>query len=414
MRGDRISRKVLLAIALVLAAGCERHGKPLELLGETIAPPAPFDTLKVGMTVAEAKAKLPELTGELQDTGFAELVVKDVPVKVVFEHSRLSEITLRLERPSFEAELVKRWGPSRTTAPGIVEWNGPLWHANHSCTKDGSACSVEFERPLRPLTAAFFGTRVAPPGDLAKLRLEMSLAEAKTIVPSLVGPFATTDTDLGVDDVEAAIVVTETSGVLAITIRLKTDAALTMLRNAWGNELEMTDQHHAHGRDCWQGEAWRACIDVVTGSWRTIQFEQRITLASVLGEGEQVAYAAGVLGATRAQLETKFGALHAPVHCGGCPRLIMPSSELGAMYMDFHIESDKVVRFDLLISYGGEKQRAAVFDMLLAKWGAKAKLPSDVADEKAIVLRAKAPHVALTDVHHDPIGGFMWRVEVTP
>ncbi len=144
MVGVRIGMKVVLALVLVTA--CDRHGNPIELLGETIAPPAPFDTLKVGMTVEDAKAKLPELTGELQDSGFAELVVKDVPVTVVFQHSRLSEITMRLERPSFEAELVKRWGPSHATAPGIADWNGPLWHAKHSCTKDGSSCSVAFER----------------------------------------------------------------------------------------------------------------------------------------------------------------------------------------------------------------------------------------------------------------------------
>jgi len=145
MPGVRTRMKLLV---LLLAVGCSnRHGNPIELLGETIAPPAPFDTLKLGMTVAEAKAALPELTGELTDVGSAELVVDKVPVKVVFDHSQLTAVMMELDRPSFEAELVKRWGPSKTRAPGIVEWSGPTWRAIHSCTPDKTRCGVDFKRP---------------------------------------------------------------------------------------------------------------------------------------------------------------------------------------------------------------------------------------------------------------------------
>lgn len=134
-------------LLVVLAACSNRHGDPIELLGETIAPPAPFDTLKLGMTVAEAKAALPELEGDLTEAGDAKLAVKNVPVEVVFDHARLSRIAMRLERPSFEAELVKRWGPSRAVSSGVVEWAGPAWRANHACTASGDACTVTFEPP---------------------------------------------------------------------------------------------------------------------------------------------------------------------------------------------------------------------------------------------------------------------------
>src|SRR4051794_34581930 len=106
MLGARICMTSLALVVLLACACSNRHGNPIELLGETVAPPAPFDTLKLGMTVAEAKAALPELSGEIDEkTGHGEIVVKDVPVTVVFDHARLSQISMRLERPTFEPEL---------------------------------------------------------------------------------------------------------------------------------------------------------------------------------------------------------------------------------------------------------------------------------------------------------------------
>lgn len=144
MTGVRIRMKWLLLVA-VLAGACNRKIDPLDLFGTAIAPPAPFDTLKLGMSEEEAKAALPDLEVVRSAKDFTQLAVPKVPVEVEIEHAHLARITLRLDRPSFEADLVKRWGPGRPTERGFVEWQGPVWRAAHSCTSDGQACSVTFQ-----------------------------------------------------------------------------------------------------------------------------------------------------------------------------------------------------------------------------------------------------------------------------
>lgn len=405
----------LSVLVLVGMAACgNRHGDPVELLGETIAPPTPFDTLKLGMTVPEAKVALPELEGEEPKAGYAELSVKNVPVVVAFEHARLSRVTMRLERSSFEAELVRRWGPSRAVSKGIVEWNGPVWRANHSCTESGDACAVTFERPRRPLTPAFFGKVPAPPGVLGKLRPGMPTAEAKKIVPDLVGPHETTGLDIGVDDVESATVFADAGngGVLQIGIRLLTEEAFATLQQAWGapTPMQRPDEREAH--PCWQGDPWRACVTAASHGIRGITFERLVPLAQLLGGGTDIAYAAGSVGLSRAELVAKYGPLDRPEICAGCPRLALTDTEYGRLFLDFEIAADKVTTYDLVVVYHGESSRSAVFAALTAKWGAKLAEPSTKGEQKEMVLRPKAPRVVLRDVHEGT--SFAWRISVTP
>lgn len=410
MMGVRMYMKAFLAIVLVASCGT-RHGNPLNLLTETIAPPAPFDKLALGMTIAEATTVLPELTGEPTTSGYAALAVKDVPVTVVFEHSRLHEIMLKLERPSFEADLVKLWGPSHTVERGIVDWNGPVWRANHSCTKAGDVCAVIFERPARPLTPAFFGKVPQPPGALAKLHFKMPFAEADAIAPALVGEYATTGNDLGVDGVTADLVVTDDKGVLAIGMTL--DAKGTeMVRAAWGKEVPSPTRVEPD-RACWQGDPWRACIAYRSETLTKIEFDRFLPLATVLGEGADITYFTGLIGSTPAEVEAKLGKLGAP-HCAACPRAYLPDSDFGRMFLDVDLTEGKVASYDLYVDYAGEDERAAAFAVLVAKWGATAKLPSAVAGDKEIVLRPKAPRVTITDSKNDRDEAYMWKLAVAP
>ena len=83
----------------------------------------------------------------------------------------------------------RAWGPPQIAHDSLgqpeVTWASEStgWKVKLDCLERN--CLVEYS-PYHVLTAEFFGAHVVPPGDLAKLRIGMKLADARALAPGSI------------------------------------------------------------------------------------------------------------------------------------------------------------------------------------------------------------------------------------
>lgn len=229
------------ALCVLAVVACKR-AKLREPIGARIEPPA---GLRLGMTAAEAKAAMPELGEGLGGAGSAggespgAFLAGDAQLIVNMRDGRISQLVIAFDeaRASSEVEamLVDRWGPPQSVRGPfgpVLEWKSEAtgWRARLS--------SAMFPRveltAYRPVTAAFFGGNVAPPGTLAKLRIGMTYAETKAAVPGLPEESAIVTFDGGADELIARAFF-EDHKITALTLDLPSlPEAKTLVTSAWG------------------------------------------------------------------------------------------------------------------------------------------------------------------------------------
>jgi hypothetical protein len=402
-QNDRVhTPRSLLVVAL--CAGCSAREAPpsLDVFGSAIAPPPPLDQLKIGMRVEEATRLVPALVADPGDAGKHRLSYdlgrRGVRARVDLKGRHVSGVWVHVDRPSFERELVAKWGPSKRVSDGIVEWAGPAWRASHSCTPEGARCAVHFGRPARPITPAFFGTKPQPVGALAGIEFGMTAKQAKAIAPHLVGPVEEIYDDGGADDVMASVFVDDAQHVRGLSLDVP-NAAMETMRAAWGAHQLFGRSRHAKARPCWLGETWRACIAHAGERWSQIDFEPHLPLARLLGDGPALAYFADrpLLGATRQQIEQAYRLRK------GADELELPANELSVPTVKLDYQDGVVHRAQLILQYEPE-HRDAVYAALAAKWQGPPAVPPE---DKPVTLRAKAPRVVVEDI------GSFWQLTLT-
>jgi hypothetical protein len=196
-----------LAICVALVA-CKHEQR--EPIGKRIEPPA---GLRLGMTAVEAKAAMPELGEGIGGAGSAggdspgAFLAGDAQLIANMRDGKIAQLIVAFDPdhvPSkkLEGMLVDRWGvPEAVRGPfgPQLEWKSTDtgWRARLS--SDATLPRVEFT-PYRPVTAAFFGSKVAPLGTLAKLRIGMTYDEAKAALPELPAESPIVTFDGGGDD----------------------------------------------------------------------------------------------------------------------------------------------------------------------------------------------------------------------
>ena len=96
--------------------------------------------------------------------------------------ARSSSIVAIVQGHGARELLTRAWGQPQIARDSLgqpeVTWASERtgWKVKLDCLERN--CLVEY-MPYHVLTAEFFGAHVVPPGDLAKLRIGMKLAEAK-------------------------------------------------------------------------------------------------------------------------------------------------------------------------------------------------------------------------------------------
>jgi hypothetical protein len=396
----------LVAATVVATVACADGDRApaVDFVGADIAPPAPLNKLRAGMSFADATAVVPELRGELGELGSGQLTFDPkragLSARVDLRGSRVDTIWYFREGPSFSRTLAERWGPGSVDAthPGIIEWTGPSWLASHSCNDALTRCALMFTRLPRPLRRESLGAVAAPFGTLAPLRIGMAEEQARELAPGLVGAEALVDADLGFDDASASVRIVDHQ-VAHMDAFFFDPKVLDVVRAAWGAET---------GR-CWYGDPWRACIASDPGDRTvTIEFDTVVPLATMFGDGDAIAYFAKhpLFGRTIDEVERAFAD---PRRGGERGALALPDTEYGATALEISALGGTVTGAELWLGFSGEAEQAATFAFLAAKWAANARMPTR---DRGVTLHAKSPTVVIRADWRS--GHPAWRLSIKP
>jgi hypothetical protein len=173
----------------------------------------------------------------------------------------------------------------------------------------------ETAKQKQPLTEAFFGKTVSPPGALAKLKWAMPDAEARAAAPEL---FPKPDKDFQLADDATLDKVTygvgidkETKKLERMYVQVPADGP-ALIAKAWGPGKDAKDTI-GRPRTYWFDAAsgWRAYSEKGFGDDVNLEFHPYIPAAKLLGEGSDTLGFApqGIVGATLEELRTRFGPL---------------------------------------------------------------------------------------------------------
>jgi hypothetical protein len=283
----------LAPLSLVVLAGCGACGASTpagsEFWGPQPEPPLGLVKIHPGMTVAEAKKLVPELKEPARKGIRDELVLdsgyNDVTLEVRLDNGAVASLVAIVQGHTAREMLENAWGKPQITKdplgqPEIVwasESSG--WKVKLDCLERN--CFVEFF-PYHVLTAEFFGGHVVPPGDLAKLKIGMKLAQAKALAP---GPVSV-----------RAGVVTEFDGVKEIVkIDDRTATILSFYLNLPAHDEELITEAWGQGQDATVDDkpvrvyldpdtGWRATLRTAFGSTKDLVFANYLPAAQLLGE----------------------------------------------------------------------------------------------------------------------------------
>jgi hypothetical protein len=370
-----MQRVLYLGIVCVLisstAAAAPFETKPL--------PPRALDGVRAGMSLADAKLTTFKPDPAYRDAAQRQRLIKDAGGGARYYVLVKGEIVSRIGIEAPEAGLVSRltrmWGkPARGENPAsesITSWRATGWRVDLACRE--RVCRIAYHQEL---TAAFFGTRVAPPGMLATLRPG---APADELAKLRAG---SGELPLGPEDVRAAI---ETDaegrlrGILVAGLPVNTPA---LLERAWG-----TATRTARGLIWFDPQhGWRARYD---DSLQAIELTGYLPARAWLGAGITIAaLPAPVLGATRAQLTAKY-----PLRGD---TIALPPIEDGVVATTAKVTFDqgtkRVSQLAIELPFEGPARRDELVKLLEAKWGAARR------NGTALVFPAKGIHIIVREV----------------
>lgn len=188
-------RRMLIVLLAVAACHGKRAGK--DFFGTQVSPPGVLAQIRPGMTLAQVKAIAPEAK---DDPGKGLLVAKpasNVKLYVGMDRDLVDHTYVSYDGDDGMAVLTQAWGPPdkepdrgdlhevvwRSTATG---WRATVFCGNGTDqVKLPPFCTITFH-PHLPVET-MFAKPLAPPGDFAKAKPRMTLAQLKaaTHVPQL-------------------------------------------------------------------------------------------------------------------------------------------------------------------------------------------------------------------------------------
>ncbi|HZJ62381.1 MAG TPA: hypothetical protein VFD36_02595 [Kofleriaceae bacterium] len=267
---------LVLIAALAAACGSSRPLNP-DFFGPTIEPPCGLARIQPGISVAEARRRLPGLKEDrrgVRDQLVLDSGVSDVTLEVRIDSGTVASIFAIVQGHGARDMLTRTWGQPQITRDSLGQpettWASEStgWKVKLDCLERN--CFIEYV-PYHVLTSEFFGAHVVPPGELANLRIGMKVADARKIAPGPIDVRAGIAT--GVDGVREFVAIDDkTATVRAIYLNLPQHAE-DLIAEAWSEGWRATEP---------VGKTVLVWPDPTTG-WRA-------TLRDALGYSHDLAY----------------------------------------------------------------------------------------------------------------------------
>ena len=368
-------QRVYLGIVCVLisstAAAAPFEAKP--------QPPRALDGVRAGMPLVDAKVAAFKPDPAYSDAAQRQRLVKDAGggarYYVLVKGDVVSRIGIEAPEAGLVPKLTRLWGkPARGDNPAnetITSWRAAGWRVDLACR--ARVCRIAFHQEL---TAAFFGSKVAPPGLLATLHPG---APADELAKHHAG---TGELPLGPEDVRAAIE-TDTEGRLrSILIAGLPANTPALLASAWGTATRTVRGPTWFDPD----HGWRARYDE---SIQAIELTGYLPARAWLGAGVTIAaLPAPVLGATRAQLTAKY-----PLRGD---TIALPPIEDGSISTTAKVTFDqgtkRVSQLAIELPFDNSTRRDELVKLLEAKWGRARR------NGAALVFPAKGIQIVVKEV----------------
>lgn len=270
--------RAALALVAAAAAACSSP-RPLDpdFFGPTIEPPCGLARIQPGISVAEARRRLPALKEDhtgVRDQLVLDSGVSDVALEVRVDSGTVASVFAVVHGHGARELLTRSWGQPQITRDSLGQpettWASERtgWKVKLDCLE--RSCFIEYV-PYHVLTSEFFGAHVVPPGELANLRIGMKLAEARKLAPGPVDVRAGIAT--GVDGVREFVAIDDKTGTIRSIYLNLPQHAEDLIAEAWSEGWRATEP---------VGKTVLVWPDPTTG-WRA-------TLRDALGYSHDLAY----------------------------------------------------------------------------------------------------------------------------
>jgi hypothetical protein len=400
-------------VLVVLAACGSAPAATTEFFGQTIEPPRGLAWLRPGMSVADAKTRVPELHEPEHKGVREELVldsgVGDVALKVRIDAGTVTSIVATVTGHSVRDLLERAWGPPQIARDVLgqpeVTWASESTHWKVKLDCGDRNCTIEY-LPYNVLTAQFFGPHVVPPGELAKLRVRMKLAEARAIAPGPVSVRTGIATE--VDGVKEYVAFDDKERVRWVYLNLPPRAE-EVIAQAWGEPSSATEPGGKAVRVWPDPETgWRATLHDALGQSKDLRFENFQSAAQLFGDQPDSldGLPHPVLGNTLKELELLYPDQLESV--GKDSTLVLPPTEWerGATRIALALANGKVREISFSVPYKPHPPaKDALRELFVRKWGEPKKLENS----PTLLFRDDGPRVEVRD--DEPHGA--WHVAIS-
>ena len=275
-------------MAVLAACGSPRQVKP-DFFGPAIEPPGGLAKIQPGISVTEARRRLPGLREDkkgVRDQLVLDSGVSDVALGVRIDSGTVASIFAIVEGQGARELLTHSWGQPQITRDSLGQpettWASEKtgWKVKLDCLERN--CFLEYV-PYHVLTAEFFGAHVVPPGELANLRIGMKLVDARKIAPGPVDVRAGIAT--GVDGVREFVAIDDkTSTIRSIYLNLPQHAE-DLIAEAWSDGWRATEPV---GKTVlvWPDPTtgWRATLRAALGSSHDLAYDNFLPAAQLFGD----------------------------------------------------------------------------------------------------------------------------------
>ena len=238
--------RAALALTAATAAACG-SSRPLnpDFFGAAIEPPCGLAKIQPGISVAEARRRLPALKEDhkgVRDQLVLDSGVSDVTLEVRVDSGTVASIFAVVQGHGARDLLTRSWGQPQITRDSLGQpettWasENTGWKVKLDCLERN--CFIEFV-PYHVLTAEFFGAHVVPPGELANLRIGMKVADARKLAPGPVDVRSGIAT--GVDGVREFVAIDDKTGTIKSIYLNLPQHAEDLIAEAWSEGWKATE-----------------------------------------------------------------------------------------------------------------------------------------------------------------------------